>query len=280
MDFDYNQPLVSVVIPMYNRKKTIDYCLNSVLSQSYENLEIILVDDYSVDGTADYIRNTYTDKRIRLIQLEINGGAQKARNPGIKNANGEWIAFLDSDDELTKDSISNRYDLLKGNPKVDLIYGDTIDVTFKNINSMSDIELKKYIFKELCLCPFSVIMARKSCIEEIGCLDENFLAWQDDSFIISFVKNNFRLMHCESAIAKMRGSDNRISYNFKYKLQGVRRLVSLHKNDILETNGKYRYLLWKLRILLDVLETKNGIYKIPKKILRKVLHIFFEHIWG
>lgn len=279
MNLDYDQPLISVVIPMYNRKKTIERCLNSVLNQSYKNLEVILVDDCSTDGTIDYISNVH-DQRIRLIQLEINSGAQIARNTGIKNANGEWIVFLDSDDELTKDSISCRYNMLKKNSDVDLIYGDIVDGQFKNVNSMSNIELRKYIFKELCLCPFSVIMARKNCIEKVGYLDEKYLAWQDDSFIISFVKNNFRLMHCETVVAKMQPSDNQISSNFKNKLQGIKRLVFMHKNDILETNGKIRYLLWKLRILLDVLETKNVVYKIPKKILRKILSIFFEHIWG
>jgi len=280
MNFDYNQPLISVVIPMYNRKKTIDRCLNSVLIQSYKNLEIILVDDCSTDSTIDYIRNTHTDQRICLIQLETNSGAQKARNTGIKKANGEWIVFLDSDDELTEDSISYRYNILEKNSDVDLVYGDIVNGQFKNINSMSNIELRKYIFKELCLCPFSVIMARKNCIEKIGYLDEKYLAWQDDSFIINFVKNNFRLMHCETVVAEMQSSDNQISSNFKNKLQGLKRLVFLYKNDILETNGKFRYLLWKLRILLDILETKNGIYKIPKKILRRILGIFFEHIWG
>jgi len=275
-----NYPLISAVIPMYNRKNTIDYCLNSVLNQSYNNLEIILIDDCSTDGTVEHIRNTYTDKRIRIIQLEKNGGAQRARNDGIKNANGEWIAFLDSDDELTEDSISYRYSILKKKSDVDLIYGNIIHVQFKNINSMSNIELRKYIFRELCLCPFSVIMARKSCIEKIGYLDEKYLAWQDDSFIISFVKNNFSLMHCEAVVAKTRPSNNQISSNFKNKLQGIKRLVFLHKNDILETNGKFRYLLWNLRILLNILETKKGIYKIPKKILKKILEIFFEHIWG
>lgn len=275
-----HQPLISVVIPMYNRKKTIDRCLNSVLTQSYKNLEIILIDDCSTDNTIDYIRNTHTDQRICLIQLETNSGAQKARNTGIKKANGEWIVFLDSDDELTEDSISYRYNILEKNSDVDLIYGDIINGQFKNINSMSNIELRKYIFKELSLCPFSVIMARKNCIEKIGYLDEKYLAWQDDSFIINFVKNNFRLIHCETAVAKMGASDNKISFNFKNKLQGVKRIVFLHKDDILETNGKFRYLLWKLRILLDILETKNGIYKIPKKILRRILNVFFEHILG
>lgn len=89
--------LVSVIIPVYNRENTIIRAIDSVLCQSYPDLEVIVVDDGSADSTAQRV-SQYTDPRVRLIRQE-HGGADKARNLGIRNAGGAYIAFQDSDDE-------------------------------------------------------------------------------------------------------------------------------------------------------------------------------------
>jgi glycosyltransferase involved in cell wall biosynthesis len=91
------QPLVSVVIPTYKRAELISRAINSVLGQSYQNLEIIIVDDHSQDNTAKIIQNI-TDNRIRYHYHTINQGGAAARNTGINQALGQYVAFLDSDD--------------------------------------------------------------------------------------------------------------------------------------------------------------------------------------
>ncbi|MCL1469349.1 glycosyltransferase family 2 protein [Argonema antarcticum A004/B2] len=90
-------PLVTVVIPTYNRANLIVRATDSVIKQTYNNLEIIVVDDASTDNTAEVIK-AIKDPRIRYIVYEKNGGSDKARNTGIEAATGEYIAFLDSDD--------------------------------------------------------------------------------------------------------------------------------------------------------------------------------------
>jgi len=90
-------PQVSVVIPVYNRAATIGRAVASVLGQSFQDFELILVDDGSTDGTADAIRS-FGDPRVRLVQHERNRGAAAARNTGVAAAAGDLIAFLDSDD--------------------------------------------------------------------------------------------------------------------------------------------------------------------------------------
>lgn len=87
--------LVSVVIPMFNAKNTIASAINSVLAQDYENIEILVVDDGSTDGSLDLVR--HFGKRVRLFQ-GCNHGPAAARNHGARKALGQWIAFLDSDD--------------------------------------------------------------------------------------------------------------------------------------------------------------------------------------
>jgi GT2 family glycosyltransferase len=91
-------PAVSVVLPAYNRATTIRTAIDSVLAQSFTDLELIVVDDHSTDGTVTAVR-TVTDPRLRLIESPANAGAAAARNRGIAVARAPWVAFQDSDDE-------------------------------------------------------------------------------------------------------------------------------------------------------------------------------------
>lgn len=91
-------PLISIVIPLYNKKYTIERCIKSVLYQNYSNIEIIVVDDGSTDGSGELAYGMKNDKIIYL--RKENGGVSSARNYGVKFAHGEWIIFLDADDYL------------------------------------------------------------------------------------------------------------------------------------------------------------------------------------
>ncbi len=90
-------PLISVVIPVYNREKYIKNCLDIMMSQSYKNLEIIVVNDGSTDGSVDIIQQYSI---VKLINLKKNRGQSVARNIGMDNANGKYIHFMDDDDEI------------------------------------------------------------------------------------------------------------------------------------------------------------------------------------
>ncbi len=105
--------LISVVIPIYNVEKYLRRCIDSVIKQTYENLEIILVDDGSQDNCAE-ICDEYAinDSRIKVIH-KLNGGLSDARNSGIDIASGKYITFIDSDDYVTKDYIEVLYNALK-----------------------------------------------------------------------------------------------------------------------------------------------------------------------
>ena len=102
-------PLISVVVPIYNVEKYLERCVESLRSQTYENLEIILVDDGSPDG-CPAICDAYVkkDARIQVIH-QVNAGLSRARNAGIDIAGGEYIAFVDSDDYVAPDFIESLY---------------------------------------------------------------------------------------------------------------------------------------------------------------------------
>lgn len=105
-------PLISLIIPVYNARKYITQCLYSVMNQTYKNLEIIVVDDGSNDGSLDLCEEiAANDSRICLIHQE-NAGPSAARNIGLDNANGEYISFIDSDDYISEKMIANLYSLL------------------------------------------------------------------------------------------------------------------------------------------------------------------------
>ena len=89
--------LVSIITPSYNSSRFIEECVDSALSQTYDNWELIIVDDCSADNSVQIIKK-YNDKRIQLIELDGNVGAAEARNVAIRQAKGKYIAFLDSDD--------------------------------------------------------------------------------------------------------------------------------------------------------------------------------------
>lgn len=98
-------PLISVIIPLYNKEAIIERSVQSVLSQSFKDFELIVVDDGSTDNSAKIVENIQ-DERIRLFYQD-NGGPSKARNTGIRHAQGDWIVFLDADDELLPEALMN-----------------------------------------------------------------------------------------------------------------------------------------------------------------------------
>lgn len=93
-----NNPLVSVIVPVYNVEQYLDECLNSIRQQTYENLEIIIVEDCSTDNSLNTLIKYLEDSRVKLIQHEKNSGLSAARNTGIDAAKGDYIMFVDSDD--------------------------------------------------------------------------------------------------------------------------------------------------------------------------------------
>jgi len=114
-------PLVTVVIPVYNRRELVPQTLDSVLVQDWPRVEIVVVDDGSTDGTADDVRKKYSG-RVRVLRQE-NRGPSAARNAGFVASQGDFLASVDSDDELPAGSIRARAEALRANPDAGLAYG-------------------------------------------------------------------------------------------------------------------------------------------------------------
>ena len=116
-------PLVSVIIPNYNKEEFLSSCIQSVLNQTYKNFEIIIIDNFSSDKSFDVAKN-FIDPRINLFQFQNNGIIAASRNFGIKKSNGKYLAFLDSDDLWMKDKLSKSVKVLEKG--ADFTYHDCI----------------------------------------------------------------------------------------------------------------------------------------------------------
>lgn len=181
-DLKSNQcPMISVILPTYNRQALIGKAIDSVLSQSYARFELIVVDDGSTDATPS-ILNTY-GTRIRMIRQE-NRGVSNARNTGIQCASGEYIALLDSDDYWLPGKLERQIAFFKNHPDALICQTDEIWIrNGKRVNPKKRHEKASgMIFEKtlpLCLVSPSAVMIRKSLFEEVGLFDETLPACED-----------------------------------------------------------------------------------------------------
>lgn len=134
--------LVSIIVPVYNVEKYIEFCLKSIINQSYTDIEILLIDDGSTDKSGE-VCDKYARKyqNIRAFHKD-NGGLSDARNYGMRYAVGEWITFVDSDDILHKDFINNMVTAAR-KAKLDIVVCDHYMLTEKNIEQLPQIKMKK-----------------------------------------------------------------------------------------------------------------------------------------
>ena len=132
--------MISIIIPVYNTKRLLDRCIESVQKQSFADFELLLIDDGSTDGSGE-ICETYAnqDSRIRVFHKK-NGGVSSARNLGIENASGEWVYFVDSDDELMPDGLRTLVDLVSDG--ADIVMGGFVEEDeFGNVLSVEKREI-------------------------------------------------------------------------------------------------------------------------------------------
>ena len=171
------KPLISVVIPTYQRRDKLKVTLDSVLSQTYDNYEVLIMDDGSTDGTNKMI-SSYNDPRIFYNWQENTGGPAKPRNNGIKISKGSWIAFLDDDDTWKKNKLGEICGQI--NSYNDFIYHDyslVLDNKHSNKKIIKSSNLKSPIFNNLLIngniIGLSTVVTRKELLLKINGFNED-----------------------------------------------------------------------------------------------------------
>lgn len=183
-------PLVSVVIAAYNAENTITQTINSVLDQTFKDLEIIVIDDGSKDKTSDRVLEI-KDSRVKLFPYE-NGGVAKARNRGISHASGEYIAFLDHDDLWTPDKIETQLRALQKSPDAGVAYSWTINMYSEEkpirFTKLSPVNFEGDVYPQLLLYNFvasgSNILARAAAVKSVGGFDPTPVSNEDWDFYL------------------------------------------------------------------------------------------------
>jgi len=212
--------LVSVVIPAYNAGKYLEHAINSILAQSYSNLEIIIVNDGSTDNTAD-IATSFTDPRVHLVS-KTNGGMSSARNAGVDEAKGEFLAFLDADDYWMPDKLEKQIALLESNPNIGfcstLTRVETPEGAFVNEWACPDIKISTLhtIFTNCAAIAGSAssVLTRMNIHRAAGQFDETLTGLEDtDMWIRYAAQNEYRCIpETLTVILKREGS---VSRNFQ-----------------------------------------------------------------
>jgi glycosyltransferase involved in cell wall biosynthesis len=227
--------LVSVIIPTYNRKTIVESAIWSVLNQSFKDYKIIVVDDGSTDSTKKYLESLKLP--ITVVSKE-NGGVASARNEGIKNAQGKYIAFLDSDDSWLSDKLKAQVEYLESHSDIPLVYtdeyievnGEVLPKTRFQRADVGDGVKNNFLlsgFVQRTPIHTSAVMLKKAVLDEVGYFNET-LKIHEDSELWNRISMKYKLGYIDIPLAI-----------FRYK-EGVGHLMKdFHSKSSKEEGRKY-----------------------------------------
>ncbi|MGI6395227.1 MAG: glycosyltransferase family 2 protein [bacterium] len=225
-----NFPLISAIIPVFNRPLVVKRAIDSVLKQSFKDFEIVVVDDGSTDETPSVLKSY--GSLIKVVTTE-NRGVSAARNKAVEKSSGKYIALLDSDDEWKKDKLSKQINhLIQNNYRITQTEEIWIrDGKFKNktkkyIKPVGDIFLPSL---DICTVSPSTVMMEKSLYEEYGGFDETMPVCEDyDLWLRMSLKENFGLLN-EPLTIKYGGHEDQLSLTValdKYRIISLAKILS------------------------------------------------------
>jgi len=224
------RPIVSIIIPTFNRAGMIHRAIESIKLQTFNDWELIVVDDASTDSTEEIIQ-TYMrdDQRIRYIKHEKNQGGSAARNTGIKNSKGSYIALLDDDDRWYPEKLRLQYDYLQNYPETGLVYSGfcyvdyETDKIIKSVRpryqgNVSSIILKNNIIGS----PTPLI--RNECFQRAGLFDEKLSSCQDWDMWIR-ISQYCSFAYVKECLAEVTMHGRQISSDLSSKIDSRKKLL-------------------------------------------------------
>lgn len=249
---------ISVIIPVFNGEKTIGETINSISNQTFQDIEIIIINDGSTDTTLEIIEKI-SDSRIKIFSYP-NAGLSASRNRGISQAKGEYISFIDADDLWTPDKLESQWQALQSNPQAAVAYSwtDYIDESSKFIKSGRRIKANGDAFSKLLITNFlengSNPLISQKCFEKVGGFDESLPAAEDKDMWLRLAAN-YEFVCVEKPQILYRTSATSMSTNLKRQeaasLKVIERGFSYPKAEKLQDLKKqslshlYQYLTFK-----------------------------------
>ena len=226
-------PQVTVILPTWNRAKWLKKSVESVLSQTFQDFELIVVDDASADST-DEVLESYSGK-IRTIFLPENLGVSAARNTAIMQSDSKWIAFLDSDDFWHTEKLEKQIKQTKIFPEYKIHFTDEIWIRNGIRVNPKNKHMKKegWIFKPslaLCLMAPSTVMLRRSLLERHGMFDEDLPVCEDYDLWLRLTAYNPVALLNEKLMTRQGGHSDQLSKKLwgidRFRVQSLQKILS------------------------------------------------------
>lgn len=288
-----SSPLVSVIITTYNRKKLLNRSIQSVLNQTYKNIELIVIDDNSSDGTDEFIKTYYPD--IIYIKNKCNIDAQKSRNIAITKAKGEFIATLDDDDYWLPEKIEVQMNFIKNYDVVGCLHSFNYQPRLyffvpNNKNEIIAKDIHQFLRSNKGFSP-SKILCRKETIVKVKGYDHKVPGPEGIDLIIKILKNNGKIGYVNSILTvhntnhglgrittskrMIWGSIHELKKNYPYRTISENKLRKVQVYLLLfQYNRKVKWLL-PIIFLLD----RNNVFSILKAMrIRLIDQSFFGGI--
>jgi glycosyltransferase involved in cell wall biosynthesis len=230
-------PQVSVVIPVFNRPEAVSRAIASVLAQTFQDFEIIVVDDASTDATATTVA-AIGDPRIMLIRHEQRRGGGAARNSGIRASRGPYVAFLDSDDEWLPTKLQKQLDLFQTSPiRPALLYAGVErvlpnGVVTKDTPRKYD-DLARKLLTDNVIGGASVAIVRREVLEQVGGFDEDLSAGQDVDLWLKICELSAATFVPEVLVRVWESSDDRITTNPEALIKGRDVFFAKHREKLM-----------------------------------------------
>lgn len=247
-------PSVSVIIPTYNRCDFVREAMASVLAQTFQDFELIVVDDGSTDGTADIVREF---PRTHYL-LQENRGVSAARNAGVAVSRGELIAFLDSDDLWQPQKLATQVAFFAARPdahicqteEVWLRNGVRVNPRNKHRKPSGDIFAASL---QLCLVSPSAVMMRRELFDHVGGFDEELLACEDYDLWLRISASEPVHLIAEALVIKRGGHADQLSHRFwgmdRFRVAALRKLLATGGLTLMQRQQVEAVLAEKCRIL-------------------------------
>ena len=238
---DIDEPLVSVIMPVYNRIGIVKHAIDSVLKQSYKNFELIIIDDGSTDGTVELVESIISkDNRIKFIEHEENKGVCKSRNDGLELAEGEYIFYLDSDNTWKKEYLKTMVGAYFELPDAKALYSGQFiaDNYFSPIKRVRYGCFNKSLLYNRNYIDLNCFTHKKEIYKKIGGFREELKRLNDYDYILKIIDNNFKIYSIPIILSNyyLKNSHNRISDNIEYDLN---KLYKPHEKYIINTDNKH-----------------------------------------
>ena len=236
-----NQPKVSIITVCFNSAKTIRDTIESVINQTYKNIEYIIIDGGSTDGTVDIIKEyePYIDKWIS----EPDDGIYDAMNKGIKMATGEIIGMINSDDWYARDCVTSVIHVFTSEPKPDVVHGNIVICDEEGTllyQIKGEVDVKKDLFKRMTVFHPTMFM-KKSAYETEGLYHDKYLIAADYELLCRIVRGNYRVKNVDKELAFMRlgGISNLNYYQLAKEYFHIRseNEINIFKNLVITLRG-------------------------------------------